>query len=241
MIDFLDELRRERGDKALHYTVVDVYEIFNRELHCENDIAARLNSKPTSHQKNSAKTQVLEHPDTYALEEIESLCTKYRLRFLPSHLFKGNIPVEAIQQIKHIEKTEQIRFEQFYIAAPAERFALKDSTKDPLLFAQTTNGNFLFIHQWGQELPSWKRWALYPFRSFQTLVTSVILLGVVITVLTPSSWLGANTQMSLPLLFLLKGMTFFTISGFLFFATLTFGILTGKDFSNDVWNDQYIK
>lgn len=71
----------------------------------------------------------------FVVEDIQTLCIQYRLRFLDASHFKAPIPYEAIAKIQRIEAKEEISLEGFKIVAPAGLFNLEYKDKDPMLFA----------------------------------------------------------------------------------------------------------
>jgi hypothetical protein len=80
-----------------------------------------------------------ERSNVFSLEEIKSICIRYRLRFLDSSQFKAGYPYEAISAIKSFEKNNGIKIQSFKILAPSKAFDLENINKDPLLFAQLNN------------------------------------------------------------------------------------------------------
>ncbi|MCB0399879.1 MAG: hypothetical protein KDD26_09715, partial [Winogradskyella sp.] len=54
--------------------------------------------------KNNFDIDLLESDKIYHVEQIKKLCITYRLRFLDSRFFKGDLPYEAISKIKQLEK-----------------------------------------------------------------------------------------------------------------------------------------
>src|SRR5690554_2308000 len=67
------------------------------------DIAARL-ARGTSSEENRLNMDLLIGENLFHISDIEAICTTYRLRFLNSKYFKGQIPEEAISKIRAIEK-----------------------------------------------------------------------------------------------------------------------------------------
>ncbi len=175
----------------------------------------------------------------FSEETIKSICIKYRLRFLDSKLFKGDIPYEAIQKTKTLEKELNTELRSFKIVAPAARFALKDSTKDPILLAKTANGKYLYIHKWGNDMAWYQKLLKFPFSNIQNLAISSIILSLVISLLIPSAFTTEFYTRTEALMLLNKFMIFCGLSGLIFSASLALGIILSKDFSDDVWNDKY--
>lgn len=176
----------------------------------------------------------LEKEKIYSISEIKRVCEKYRLRFLDSKYFKGDIPYEAILKIKEIEKNNKIKFSNFKIIAPAGLFKLEDANKDPLLFASIGNGNYYLIHKWGNDL-SWHRKILaYPLRNLYSFFTSIFILSAILSFLVPESWLNMPMG-SLTLRIWLTIHLFIGFSGFMIFL----GSTMQKNFSSNEWDSKF--
>ena len=117
----------------------------------------------------------------YSSQDIKDLCIKYRLRFLPSRYFNGNIGSEVLSKMKAFEDSELFRLKikegkeygpsskdnlvsswsidhgKYYIVAPEESFKLSDRPKDPLLFCYAGNGMWYLVCKWGNDLSITRR------------------------------------------------------------------------------------
>lgn len=175
-----------------------------------------------------------ENDKIYSISEIKRVCEKYRLRFLDSKYFKGEIPYQAISKIKEIEKKNNIEFTNFKIIAPAGLFKLEDAHQDPLLFASIGNGNYYLIHKWGNDL-SWHRKILaYPLRNLYSFFTSIFILSAILSFLVPESWLNMPMG-SLTLRIWLTIHLFIGFSGFMIFL----GSTMQKNFSSNEWDSKF--
>ncbi len=67
-------------------------------LHEANINNAILNS--TTNNNNSFNVDLLEQDNIFHIDDIQSICITYRLRFLESSLFKGEIPQETANTIQ---------------------------------------------------------------------------------------------------------------------------------------------
>jgi hypothetical protein len=83
---------------------------------------------------------------------IRDLCVRYRLRFLPSALYKGEIPRQAIAAVRALESGTGQVLRGYHILAPARRFRLCDADADPLLFVRIGADRYYLIHRWGSDL-----------------------------------------------------------------------------------------
>lgn len=136
----------------------------------------------------------LDHERIYKLKEIESICIKYRMRFLSSEMYQPELPYEVIQKLKHLESETGQKFDSFKIVAPAEAFQLQDCEKDPLFLINLGLDKFYLVHQWGKDM-SWYRKALcFPMRSFTTLFLSIFSFALMVTVFIPTSFIEASVS-----------------------------------------------
>lgn len=197
--------------------------ILEREYQNEKNIFERIR-----HPKQSSNIVFLENEPVFNIEQIKTIAIRYRLRFLDSDLFKGEIPYEAILRIKEIEKNNGIRFSAFKILAPASLFKLENRNKDPLLFACLGNGNYLLIHKWGNDLSWFRRILVYPIQCIQKFILSILLLSLLISVFIPADY---------PL----RLFTFFFCNLFLlsFFVYVGY-VRLNQNLSEFEWNSRFI-
>ncbi|MFN4235384.1 MAG: hypothetical protein ACK4IK_11315 [Bacteroidia bacterium] len=177
------------------------------------------------------KANCFDDDKVYSIAEIKRICEKYRLRFLDSKYFKGEIPYEAISEIKHLEKKNNITFTNFKIVAPAGIFKLENVHKDPLLFASLGNGKYYLIHKWGNDLAWHRRIFAYPLQNIYTFFITIFILSAILSAVIPESWLNMPMG-SLTLRLWLTIHLFIGFSGFLIFL----GSTMQKNFSSNVWN-----
>ncbi len=191
--------------------------------------------------RSSRKQQVVAlhglDPDRiFSLASIERICTKYRLRFLEGGLFKGDVPAQAVQAVRALERKAEGPLTSFMLMAPAERFKLCDSEVDPLLFVPLGNDRFYLVHKWGGELSQVRAIAYWPVRSLWRLCATVVALAVCFALVVPTSLLGHETtafftgQRLLLLFWALMVFGGFTVFGWFAF----FG-----QFSDRAWNSRY--
>lgn len=233
-INILDELHKEELKNMELSSLIQAREILQNESLHEARILEDIEGKN--------KPDRLPNSDGLSLfseESIKNICVKYRLRFLDSSLFKGEIPYEAIQKVKQLEKKFGLELRSFKIIAPASRFSLKDSTKDPILLAKTVSGEYLFIHKWGKDMEWYHKLLYFPFSNIQNLAISAMLLALLVSVFIPNASAPDFYTRTTALLILYKSMIFFALTGLIFSASLALGIIFSKDFSDDVWNDKY--
>ncbi len=234
-INLKTELERVQEELSQNVIVSEVKQLLNSDATEEALISERIYNRAMSNGVDSVITELLDPSLIFDSEAIEAICTKYRLRFLESTLFKGEVPAEAIRIVKHIESDTGLRFSKFSIIAPAERFRLKDSTKDPILLAELPNGRFYYIHHWGDDM-SWKDLLLqYPFRHMGTLAASSIILGAVFALLIPMQFADGKVE------FFYRFFIFSMSSALIMTLVIIIGIMYSKDFSENVWNSKFLR
>jgi len=170
-----------------------VLELFNKLLtkDIEQEDSIIKNISLSNSKKYFANLNIENDINIFSQKIIEDIAVKYRLRFLPTKYFKNKIPQEAIFKIKEIEKSNSIQVKQFYILAPSEAFDLEDCNKDPLLFIPLKNNKFYLVHKWGSDLSWLKKISALPFRSLESMVSTVAITAFIITLFTPT-WLILN-------------------------------------------------
>lgn len=174
----------------------------------------------------------LETKNIFHISDIKDICIDYRLRFLDSRYFKGDIPEEGISKIKQLEKNHNIELRGFKIIAPSKLFKLEDKD-DPLLFAPIGNGYFYLIHQWGNDLHPLRKLLMWPFKSVVNLGVVVFALSFLLTLMIPE---GLFTKSS--------SATEFWIMFFFMFKSVAsvvifYGFAMGKNFNPVIWNSKY--
>ncbi|HET8736234.1 MAG TPA: hypothetical protein VFM69_06530, partial [Pricia sp.] len=168
----------------------------------------------------------------YHLDQIKKICIDYRLRFLNSKYFKGEIPPTVISKIKRLEQEHGIEIEGFKIIAPSRLFKLEDRD-DPLLFAPIGNRYFYLIHKWGNDLHPLRKWLMWPFKGIVNLTFLVLAISYVITMLIPDglfSKSGSNAEFWIIFFFMFKSIAS---------VVIYYGFAMGKNFNPAIWNSKY--
>jgi hypothetical protein len=178
-------------------------------------------------------------PDVHRVfteDDIRSICIKYRLRFLDAQLFKGEIPYEALVQMNALEKAVGQPITGYKVVAPAQLFQLAEKDKDPLLLAAIGDGNYYLVHRWGRDLNPLRAALVYPFRSFETLLATVVGLALFLAILPPDSMvMGPRDTTS----FHVRAIFFFYLIFALGGITALYGFSRMKNFSNVLWNSSH--
>lgn len=172
----------------------------------------------------------------YGVDEIKKICVDYRLRFLDAKYFKGEIPYEAIAKVKALQKNQNSEITGFKIIAPAPMFRLQEKDKDPLLFVNLGNGLYYLVHKWGGEISIWRKALVYPFRSFESLFTSIVALAFLISMAVPSDiMMGPKDTTSMHIRVIFFFYLFLAFSG----LTALYGFSRMKNFSVALWKSKY--
>lgn len=187
-------------------------------------------STPNKHNTNAFNVDILEHDRIYHIDTIKTICIDYRLRFLDSHYFKGDLPYEAISKIKALEKEHNTQLNGFKIMAPAKLLKLENAD-DPLLFAPIGNGYYYLIHKWGNDLSAYRKWIMLPFKSLENLLITALLSSYILSLIIPHGDIKIHSsQFWLIFLFMFKSV----VAIILYYA-----FARGKNVSAENWNSKY--
>lgn len=227
-----NQLLKQRSKRVEEQDIMkEVLRIFTKNEEERNSILSKLTSS-SPQENNQFDFDLLESSNIFHLDDIKSLCTIYRLRFLDSKFFKGEIPEEAISKISRLEALHHTSLGNFKIVAPAKLLKLENAD-DPLLFAPMGNDYFYLIHKWGQDLHPLRKLLMWPFKSFDNLAFTVVFISVLLTLLSPMHWFtqgpGIGNYIFL-FMIILNG-----VGGMVLF----YGIAKGKNFNSDIWNSKY--
>ncbi|REK03500.1 MAG: hypothetical protein DWQ44_05615 [Bacteroidetes bacterium] len=172
----------------------------------------------------------------YSENVIRNICIKYRLRFLDSLCYRGDLPYDAILKVREHEEILKIKFQNFKIAAPAEFFQLENVNKDPLLFAEIGKGKYLLIHKWGNDLNWSRKLSAWPLRNLGNFLFSILMISCLIAFSIPSGIMHImNFEEEIYLRLWLSVHTFIGISAFSIWAGLCFD----KSLSSQNWKSKY--
>ncbi len=225
----LEQFRnKETTEKAL---LEEVRSILKAEQDQEEKILQRIENGD-GNQSNNFEFDLLESGRIYHLSHIKEICSNYRLRFLNTRYFKGELPHEAVIEVKKLEKAHNIILQGFHILAPAEYFRLEDAD-DPILFAPLGNGYFYLIYKWGRDLHPLRRIMMWPLKNVETLAIFSLLFSFLMTfVIREVFFARFRSDAEFIILFM---YTFKSVVG----LTLFYGISLGKNFSSAIWNSKF--
>jgi len=213
----------------------DILQAVHKLLAVDNhkdDLVLETLSKSNDANHNDFVFDLLETERIYQLEQIKEICINYRLRFLDSKYFKGELPYEAILKIKSLEKKHNTKLNGFKIIAPSKLFKLENAD-DPLLFAPIGNGYYYLIHKWGNDLNPFRKILMWPYKSFGNLIIATLLVSLIATGLFPEG-VFSNKPNSTQ-----AGMIFFFIFKSIAAVVIYYGFATGKNFNTAIWNSKY--
>ncbi|MCE2611963.1 hypothetical protein LVD13_03195 [Flavobacteriaceae bacterium D16] len=209
----------------------EVYELLRQDQEKENRITANI-SGASAKPANEFDFDLLETENIFHVDQIKNICIDYRLRFLDTKYFKGQIPAEAVSKIKHLEKEHGTEIKGFKIIAPSKLFKLEDKD-DPLLFAPIGNGYYYLIHKWGNDLHPLRRILVWPFKNIINLSTLVILISYLATLMVPEGLF--SKQNSTAEFWIIFFFMFKSIAAVVIF----YGFALGKNFNPAIWNSKY--
>lgn len=229
------ELRtKDRSDAA----VEEAFNILLDDVCKERDIQQKLEGNASRKSQQAFSWAALDPSRLYGIEDVKRTCVEYRLRFLDTKKFKGDIPREAITEIKNLERILGADLENFKIMAPDSKFRLEDCDKDPLLFLKLSDNYYYLIHQWGGDLAWYRKFVMWPLRSFATLTATIAAVSLLLAFLVPTELLLGESaahsgfaRVALFLWFLVSITSMVTYVGFAFF----------KNVSIRQWNSPFFK
>ena len=229
-----EKLNRERDkitQDRFQSILSEVQRILDSEAIAQERIEKNL-SGSKDYVTNNFNFDLLETDKIYHIDQIRDICIDYRLRFLNSKYFKGEIPQEAIFKIKQLEKSHDVEMKGFKIIAPSKLFKLEDKD-DPLLFAPIGNDYFYLIHKWGNDLSPLRKILMWPFKSVINLTLLTVLVSYLITLMVPSglfSKSSSSTEFWIIFFFMFKCIAS---------VVIFYGFALGKNFNPAIWNSKY--
>jgi hypothetical protein len=228
----LEERLYESRNKRISSTniLAQVQEIFEQETRREEAILDEIHDGNDG--INKFNLELLESNRIFHLSDIEKLCIEYRLRFLDSKFFKGEIPYETLVRIKAIESAQQMTLKGFKIVAPSKLFKLENAD-DPLMFAPMGNDYFYLIHKWGNDLHPLRKLLMWPFKHLENFIGVLLAISFLIALLIPDGLFSpkqTTTQFFMIFFFVFKWMAGLSIF---------YGFKKGKNFSTAIWRSKY--
>jgi hypothetical protein len=199
----------------------------------ETEILQRINHEsPEGPDANDFNFDLLESGRIYHISQIKKICIHYRLRFLSTKYFKGDIPGEALTAVRQTEIQHEITLKGFRILAPAKYFRLENAD-DPMLFAPIGNKYFYLLHKWGTDIHPLRKMAVWPLRNLETLIIFSFVASFLLTFGIREVFFSKFRETSEFLILFMY--SFKSIIALIFF----YGISLGKNFSSGNWNSKF--
>jgi hypothetical protein len=155
---------------------------YEKQKELDTDILKRVGLSSTINQGfkldnkiklNELQLEKFDKTKIFNIRQIEKICDKYYLKFLPTELYQGTIDKDLPSKITEFETTYNMRcdFRDAFILAPKSSFKLEEKPKDPLFFYKINEENYYLIHKWGDDLNIFNR-----IKSFFSKPISTILI-----------------------------------------------------------------
>lgn len=222
-----------RKDRDKHISSEDLKDMIQAIFDQKEAIKSRVKSTletPNNSYVNTLTFDALDLDKIFHIDSIKKLCINYRLRFLDTHLFKGEYPKELYSIIPNLENDHKTQLKDFKIMAPSKLFRLK-TKEDPLLFVPIGNGYYYLVHKWGDDLKSYRRILVWPFKNINTLIFTSIILSLLSTAIG-SAFFNDFSDTQLLVIFIFNIKTFVFVTFYLLF-------MMRKNFNESIWNSKY--
>jgi hypothetical protein len=182
--------------------------------------------------ENVFRFDLLETEKIFHISQIQKLCIHYRLRFLSTRYFKGQIPPDALTAVRRLEAQHGIQMAGFKIMAPAAYFRLQNAD-DPILFAPIGNGYFYLIHKWGTDIHPLRKLMVWPLRNLENIIIFSFFASFFLTFGVREIFFHRFQETSqFIVLFMYTFKSFVALTFF-------YGISLGKNFSSGNWNSKF--
>lgn len=222
-----------RKDRDKHISSEDLKDMIQAIFDQKEAIKSRVKSDlktPNNSYVNTLTFDALDPDKIFHIDSIKKLCINYRLRFLDTHLFKGEYPKELYSIIPNLENDHKIQLKDFKIMAPSKLFRLK-TKEDPLLFVPIGNDYYYLVHKWGDDLKSYRRILVWPFKNINTLIFTSIILSLLSTAIG-SAFFNDFSDTQLLVIFIFNIKTFVFVTFYLLF-------MMRKNFNESIWDSKY--
>jgi len=226
-------LLAKRRDASADQLLNEVYLLLKKDEDALQRIDLNIHSKEAV-VNNDFNIDLLETAAIYHIRHIKKIAIDYRLRFLNSHYFKGEIPSEALTKIKKLEKDHELEIKGFKILAPSKLFKLEDRD-DPILFAPIGNNYYYLIHKWGRDLHPLRKLFMWPFKSLLNLTSLVVAVSYFSTLLVPNDLFSKENSS------FQSWVIFFFMFKCIASIVIFYGFALGKNFTPAIWNSKYLK
>ncbi len=232
-LNLLEKLDKERS-KVDESKVLEDVKQFLKQLQDEDEAIEKsvLETSYDDNDYNSLDFDKMESDRIYHISQIQKICVNYRLRFLDSNLFKGDLPQEAINEIKHLNEEHETKLKGFKVMAPSKLFKLKNAD-DPILMAPIGNGYYYFIHKWGNDLHPLRRMLVWPVKTLENFIFTMFFISLLVTALVPKNiFFDESSRVEFFMLFIFMFKWLLGIA-------LYYGFAKGKNFNESIWQSKF--
>ena len=215
----------------------EILEEVKKLLHKEGDSNRKIRerimqSDPEETHGNNFNFDLLETGRIFHQSHIKKICIDYRLRFLSTHFFKGDLPAEALAAVRELENLHQVKLQGFKMLAPAKYFRLENAD-DPMLFAPLGNNYYYLIHKWGTDMHPLRKLCMWPLKNLENLIIFSFFFSFILTFGIREVFFSRFRETSQFLILFMY--SFKSVIALLFF----YGISLGKNFSSGNWNSKF--
>jgi hypothetical protein len=137
---------------------------------------------------------VMDEKRLFSIEDIKSIAVRYRLRFLPSHLLKEEVPLQAVTDVSSHQKLHNTTVTNSFILAPKAKFVLSDCDSDPLLFSRIGENHFYLVAQWGGDISTWRKIVYWPMKNAKNAISTIIAIALFLALVIPDQMLLSGTE-----------------------------------------------
>lgn len=232
-INLQRELKKLRNSEIQEEAILEeVRKILASERDKDEEILQRIQQGDDDNNGNQFDIDLLESDRIYHISQIKKICITYRLRFLNTRFYKGELPAEAVFAVKELEKKHHTALSGFRMIAPAEYFRLENAD-DPILFAPIGNQYFYLVHKWGRDLHPLRKIMMWPLRNLETLIFFSFFFSFFLSFGIRELFFAKFQETSQFLIIFMY--TFKSLVALVFF----YGISLGKNFSSGNWNSKF--
>jgi len=211
----------------------EVKKILKREENSEEEILRKIAEGSAEESiSNPLVFDLLETEKIFHENQIKKICVDFRLRFLDTKFFKGDLPAEAVSAVKEVEKKHGISLQGFKMLAPAKYFRLENAD-DPMLFAPLGNGYYYLLHKWGTDMHPLRKLLMWPLKNLENLLIFCFLSSFLLSFGVRELFFSQFRETSKFLIIYMY--CFKSMVALIFF----YGISLGKNFSSGNWNSKF--
>lgn len=233
-INLQKEMERLRSKEMKEQEILaEVQKILEKDKTSEEEVLHRISEgDPEGQEPNNFIFDFLESGRIFHRDQIKKICINYRLRFLNTAYFKGEMPQEAIMAVKEMEEKHQTELKGFKIVAPAKYFRLENAD-DPMLFVPLGNDYYYLLHKWGTDMHPMRKILMWPLRNLENLLIFCFFSSFLLTFGIREIFFPQFRESSQFLILYMYSFKF--VVALLFF----YGISLGKNVSSGNWNSKF--